>query len=131
MEKNLNRLAKNNFIVEPNNDLNEDIYISYFSLYIPNGSCLYPKIFSLKKINEEMRLRDKEYFIYFIKKDNTTLHIHELILNVEKKFIEENVLKDYFDELDKDIYNYIKNKNYKNVKKTKIIWKLDFSLFHK
>ena len=131
MEKNLNRLANNNFIVEPNNDLNEDIYISYFSLYIPNGSCLYPKIFSLKKINEEMRLRDKEYFIYFIKKDNTTLHIHELILNVEKKFIEENVLKDYFDELDKDIYNYIKNKNYKNVKKTKIIWKLDFSLFHK
>ena len=131
MVNDLNRMRNNNIIIEPINNLNEDIYISYFSLYIPNLSTLYPKIFSLKKINEEMRLRDKEHFIYFIHKDNNDLYIHELIFKVEKKFIEKDVLQNYIDELDKDMYFYIKNKKYKNLRKTKIKWQLDFSLFHK
>ena len=122
---------RNNFIIESINDLNVDIYISYFCLYIPNGSTLYPKLFSLNKINDEMKLRNKEYFKYFIKKDNNNLYIHQFIFNVEKQFIEKDVLANYFDELDNDIYIYIQRKKYKNLIKNNIKWKLDFSLLYK
>jgi hypothetical protein len=122
---------RNNIIIESINDLNVDIYISYFCLYIPNGSTLYPKLFSLNKINDEMKLRNKEYFKYFIKKDNNNLYIHQFIFNVEKQFIEKDVLANYFDELDNDMYIYIQRKKYKNLIKNNIKWKLDFSLLYK
>ena len=109
---------------------NNNIHISYFSLYIPNKTIFYPKIYSFDKINEEMKEKDKEYFKNVLEIDTSNnLVIPEFIFKVEEKFTDDNIIRKYSEYIDKDIYDFIKNKKYNKIKPIKTEWRLDFSFF--
>ena len=109
---------------------NNNIHISYFSLFIPNKTIFYPKIYSFDNINEEMKEKDKEYFKKVLEKDTSNnLIIPEFVFKVEEKFIDGNTIINYSDCIDKDIYDFIKNKKYKKIIKIETKWRLDFSFF--
>ena len=109
---------------------NNNIHISYFSLFIPNKTIFYPKIYSFDNINEEMKENDKEYFKKVLEKDTSNnLIIPEFVFKVEEKFIDGNTIINYSDCIDKDIYDFIKNKKYKKIIKIETKWRLDFSFF--
>ena len=106
----------------------DDVYISYFSLFIPNKSVLNFKIYSLDNINEEMKNKDVEFFNHFLEIDSTNnIIIPEFIFNVENKFLEDNILEKYKFSIKNNIFNTLKVKNYKQIIKTTINWKLDFT----
>ncbi len=114
-----------------NYNSNQDFHVSFFSLYIPNKTLLNPIIFSIEKIQEEMEFKDKEYFQFFIEKDSSNnLIIPEFLLNVEGNFTDEYNLIDYYHFIDKDMYNFIKDKKYNKIIKIKTNWKLDFSFLN-
>ena len=48
---------------------------------------------------------------------------------VEEKFTDDNIIRKYSEYIDKDIYDFIKNKKYNTIKPIKTEWRLDFSFF--
>ena len=113
-----------------NEIINNNIYISYFSLFIPNKSTFFPKIYSFNNISEEMKEKDKEYFKNVLERDTSNnLIIPEFVFKVVEKFTDENIISNYSQYIEKDMYDFIKNKKYNQIIKSKTNWKLDLSYF--
>ena len=77
-----------------------------------------------------MKEKDKEYFKNVLEIDTSNnLVIPEFIFKVEEKFTDDNIIRKYSEYIDKDIYDFIKNKKYKKIIKIETKWRLDFSFF--
>ena len=75
-----------------------------------------------------MKNKDVEFFNHFLEIDSTNnIIIPEFIFNVENKFLEDNILEKYKVSIKNNIFNNLKVKNYKQIIKTTINWKLDFT----
>ena len=75
-----------------------------------------------------MKNKDVEFFNHFLEIDSTNnIIIPEFIFNVENKFLEDNILEKYKFSIKNNIFNNLKVKNYKQIIKTTINWKLDFT----
>ena len=125
-------LLNNSTISNSSNNeiINNNIYISYFSLFIPNKSTFFPKIYSFNNISEEMKEKDKEYFKNVLERDTSNnLIIPEFVFKVVEKFTDENIISNYSQYIEKDMYDFIKNKKYNQIIKSKTNWKLDLSYF--
>ena len=100
-----------------------------FTIYLPIKGFNKPIIFDENQLEIQINKRISDYFLNFIRIDyDKNIIYHELLINYCPNFLTKD-LKKFQSYIIPTIYNFIKDKKYKNSVKKNIEWELDFDSF--
>ena len=97
-----------------------------FMIYLPIKGFNKPIIYEDNKLEIQINQRISGYFLNYVRIDyEKNIHYHELLINYYPNFMSKD-LKKFQSYIIPTIYNFIKDKKYKNAIQKNFEWKLDF-----
>ena len=97
-----------------------------FMIYLPIKGFNKPIIYEESKLEIQINQRISGYFLNYVRIDyEKNIHYHELLINYYPNFMSKD-LKKFQSYIIPTIYNFIKDKKYKNAIQKNFEWKLDF-----
>ena len=100
-----------------------------FLIFLPIKGFNKPIIYVENKLEVQINQRISDYFLNYIRIDyEKNIHYHELLINYYPNFMNKD-LKKFQPYIIPTIYNFIKDKKYKNAIQKNMEWKLNFEKF--